>query len=87
MLEKDEKMPVAETLDTPLKFVKAETGTEADMSAVDTLTSPTRFNVIRKLITLIEFVISFFFRRYRLNLENAPGWNPDCFLWKKGTAF
>ena len=87
MFEKDEKMPASETCDTPMFNVKAGAGTEADMSAVDTLTSPTRFNVIRKLITLIEFVISFFFRRYRLNLENAPGWNPDCFLWKKGTAF
>ena len=48
MLEKDEKMPVAETLDTPLNFVKAETGTEADMSAVDTLTSSTHFNFINK---------------------------------------
>ena len=80
MLEKDEKMPVAETLDTPLNFVKAETGTEADMSAVDTLTSPTRFNVIRKLITLIEFVISFFSGDIGLTFRTLPDGTQTVFF-------
>ena len=83
MLEKDEKMPVAETLDTPLNFVKAETGTEADMSAVDTLTSPTRFNVIRKLITLIEFVISFFSGDIGLTLRTLPDGTQTVFFGRK----
>ena len=83
MLEKDEKMPVAETLDTPLNFVKAETGTEADMSAVDTLTSSTHFNVIRKLITLIEFVISFFSGDIGLTLRTLPDGTQTVFFGRK----
>ena len=83
MFEKDEKMPASETCDTPMFNVKAGAGSKADMSAVDTLTSSTHFNVIRKLITLIEFVISFFSGDIGLTFRTLPDGTQTVFFGRK----
>ena len=83
MFEKDEKMPASETCDTPMFNVKAGAGSKADMSAVDTLTSSTHFNFIRKLITLIEFVISFFSGEIGLTFRTLPDGTQTVFFGRK----
>ena len=86
MFEKDEKMPASETCDTPMFNVKAGAGNKADMSAVDTLTSSTHFNVIRKLITLIGLVISFFSGDTGLIFRTFPDGTKTVFVEEKASV-
>lgn len=83
MFEKDEKMPVAGTLDTPLNIVKAGTGRGTDTDVTNTSESTPRSHFIKELIEMIAVLISIFKGEIGLVVKDYPDGTRTMFFGKK----